>query len=161
MPLKRPWIPPAKIYYKNEGVSSAGSHKLNTAIAQAYYNKEFGIKQLTTETGAGQWGSALAFACSQYGFECKVYMVRISFEQKPFRKMMMAVWGANCLPSPSEETECEKRILAEMPDTPGSLGIAISEAVEDAVSREDTRYSLGSVLNHVPTLPTISVIPPV
>ncbi len=140
---------PAKIYYQNEGVSPAGSHKLNTAIAQAYYNKEFGVKQLTTETGAGQWGSVLAFACSQYGFECKVYMVRISFEQKPFRKMMMAVWGANCLSSPSEETEFEKRILAELPDTPGSLGIAISEAVEDAVSREDTRYSLGSVLNHV------------
>jgi tryptophan synthase beta chain len=140
---------PAKIYYKNEGVSPAGSHKPNTAIAQAYYNKEFGVKRLTTETGAGQWGSALAFACSQYGLECKVYMVRISFEQKPFRKMMMAVWGAECLPSPSNETECGRKILAEMPDTPGSLGIAISEAVEDALSREDTRYSLGSVLNHV------------
>ena len=140
---------PAKIYYKNEGVSPPGSHKPNTAIAQAYYNREFGIKRLTTETGAGQWGSALAFACQLYGLECKVYMVRISFEQKPFRKMMMAVWGANCVPSPSTETEAGRKILAEMPDTPGSLGIAISEAIEDAVTSEDTRYSLGSVLNHV------------
>ncbi|MDP6776343.1 MAG: TrpB-like pyridoxal phosphate-dependent enzyme, partial [Candidatus Latescibacteria bacterium] len=140
---------PAKIYYKNEGVSPPGSHKPNTAVAQAYYNKEFGIKRITTETGAGQWGSALAFACNLYGLECKVYMVRISFEQKPYRKTMMAVWGANCIPSPSTETEAGKKILAEMPDTPGSLGIAISEAIEDAVAREDTRYSLGSVLNHV------------
>ncbi len=140
---------PAKIYYKNEGVSPPGSHKPNTAVAQAYYNKEFGIKRITTETGAGQWGSALAFACQLYGLECKVYMVRISFEQKPYRKTMMAVWGANCIPSPSTETEAGKKILAEMPDTPGSLGIAISEAIEDAVAREDTRYSLGSVLNHV------------
>lgn len=140
---------PAKIYYKNEGVSPPGSHKPNTAIAQAYYNKEFGIKRLTTETGAGQWGSALGFACSLYGLECKVFMVRISFEQKPFRKMMMAAWGAECVASPSEETEAGRAVLAEMPDTPGSLGIAISEAVEAAVAREDTRYSLGSVLNHV------------
>ncbi|MDA0747929.1 MAG: TrpB-like pyridoxal phosphate-dependent enzyme [bacterium] len=140
---------PAKIYYKNEGVSPAGSHKPNTAIPQAYYNKEFGVKRLTTETGAGQWGSALAFACSLYGLECKVYMVRISFEQKPFRKMMMAVWGANCIPSPSNQTEAGRKILAEMPDTPGSLGIAISEAVEEAVGDENARYSLGSVLNHV------------
>ena len=140
---------PARIYYKNEGVSPPGSHKPNTAVAQAYYNKEFGIKRITTETGAGQWGSALAFACCLYGLECKVYMVRISFDQKPFRKLMMAVWGANCVPSPSPETEAGRKILAEMPDTPGSLGIAISEAVEDAVTSENTRYSLGSVLNHV------------
>ncbi len=140
---------PARIYYKNEGVSPPGSHKPNTAVAQAYYNKAFGIRRLTTETGAGQWGSALAFACSLYGLECKVYMVRISFEQKPFRKMMMAVWGANCVPSPGSETEAGRKVLAEMPDTPGSLGIAISEAVEDAVTSENTRYSLGSVLNHV------------
>jgi len=140
---------PAKIYYKNEGVSPPGSHKPNTAVAQAYYNKEFGIKRLTTETGAGQWGSALALACKLYGLECKVYMVRISFEQKPFRKMMMAVWGANCVPSPSTETQTGRKILSEMPDTPGSLGIAISEAIEDAVTSKDTRYSLGSVLNHV------------
>jgi len=140
---------PARIYYKNEGVSPPGSHKPNTAIPQAYYNREFGIKRITTETGAGQWGSALAFACKLYGLECKVYMVRISFDQKPFRKMMMAVWGANCIPSPSTETEAGRKILAEMPDTPGSLGIAISEAIEDAVTSQDTRYSLGSVLNHV------------
>ena len=140
---------PAKIYYKNEGVSPAGSHKPNTAIAQAYYNKAFGIKRLTTETGAGQWGSALAMSCSLFGLECKVYMVRISFDQKPFRKMMMAVWGANCVPSPSPDTQAGRKILAETPDTPGSLGIAISEAIEDAVTSENTRYSLGSVLNHV------------
>jgi tryptophan synthase beta chain len=140
---------PAKIYYKNEGVSPAGSHKPNTAIAQAYYNQQAGIKRLTTETGAGQWGSALAFASSQFGLECKVFMVRISFDQKPFRKMMMGVWGAECVPSPSEETEAGRKILAEDPDTPGSLGIAISEAVEQAVQRDDTCYALGSVLNHV------------
>jgi tryptophan synthase beta chain len=140
---------PARIYYKHEGTSPAGSHKPNTAIAQAYYNREAGIRRLTTETGAGQWGSALAFACSQFGLECKVYMVRISFEQKPFRKMMMAVWGADCIPSPSDQTDAGRKILAESPDTPGSLGIAISEAVEEAVGRKDTCYSLGSVLNHV------------
>ena len=140
---------PAKIYYKNEGVSPAGSHKPNTAIPQAYYNQQAGIKRLTTETGAGQWGSALAFASSQFGLECKVFMVRISFEQKPFRKMMMGVWGAECVASPSEETEAGRNILASDPDTPGSLGIAISEAVEQAVQRDDTCYSLGSVLNHV------------
>ncbi|MDH5307501.1 MAG: TrpB-like pyridoxal phosphate-dependent enzyme [Myxococcales bacterium] len=140
---------PAKIYYKHEGTSPPGSHKPNTAIAQAYYNREAGIRRLTTETGAGQWGSALAFACSQFGLECKVYMVRISFEQKPFRKMMMAVWGAECIPSPSDQTAAGRKILAESPDTPGSLGIAISEAVEEAVGRDDTCYSLGSVLNHV------------
>jgi tryptophan synthase beta chain len=142
---------PAKIYYKYEGVSPPGSHKPNTAVAQAYYNKEFGIKKLTTETGAGQWGSALAFACSQYGLECKVYMVRISFDQKPYRKSMMNTWGANCVASPSSETKAGRAILEKDPDTPGSLGIAISEAVEAAVSDESgqTRYSLGSVLNHV------------
>ena len=142
---------PAKIYYKYEGVSPPGSHKPNTAVAQAYYNKEFGIKRLTTETGAGQWGSALAFACSQFGLECKVYMVRISFDQKPYRKTMMATWGANCVASPSTETKVGRSILEKMPDTPGSLGIAISEAVEAAVTDESgqTRYSLGSVLNHV------------
>lgn len=140
---------PAKIYYKNEGVSPAGSHKPNTAIAQAYYNREFGIRRLTTETGAGQWGSALAMSCKLIGIECRVYMVRISFDQKPFRKMMMQVWGAECVASPSESTQAGRAILQEMPDTPGSLGIAISEAIEDAVTSENTRYSLGSVLNHV------------
>ena len=142
---------PARIYYKNESVSPAGSHKPNTAVAQAWYNKQFGIKKLVTETGAGQWGSALAFACSLLGLECKVYMVRISFDQKPFRKLMMNTWGANCIASPSNETKSGRDILAENPDTPGSLGIAISEAVEEAVSDTsgETRYSLGSVLNHV------------
>ena len=140
---------PAKIFYKNEGVSPAGSHKPNTAIAQAYYNKKFGIKRLTTETGAGQWGSAIAFACKLFGLECQVYMVRISFDQKPFRKLMMQTWGAKCTASPSDKTNAGRDILAKMPDTPGSLGIAISEAIEDAVTSKDTRYSLGSVLNHV------------
>lgn len=142
---------PARIYYKNESVSPAGSHKPNTAVAQAYYNKEFGIKKLTTETGAGQWGSALAFACSLVGIECKVYMVRVSFDQKPFRKMLMAAYGANCIASPSAETKAGQAILEKYPDTPGSLGIAISEAIEAAVtdSSGTTRYSLGSVLNHV------------
>ncbi len=142
---------PAKIYYKNESVSPAGSHKPNTAVAQAWYNKEFGVKKLTTETGAGQWGSALAFACSLLGLECKVFMVRISFDQKPMRKAMMQTWGAECIPSPSPETQSGRDVLARDPDTPGSLGIAISEAVEAAVTDESgsTRYSLGSVLNHV------------
>lgn len=140
---------PAKIYYKNEGVSPAGSHKPNSAIAQAYYNKEFGIRRLTTETGAGQWGSALAFATQQFGLELKVYMVRVSFEQKPFRKLMMQTWGAQCVPSPTNDTEIGRRVLAEFPDTPGSLGIAISEAIEEALAGEATRYSLGSVLNFV------------
>ncbi|NQT91685.1 MAG: TrpB-like pyridoxal phosphate-dependent enzyme [Lentisphaerae bacterium] len=140
---------PAKIYYKNEGVSPPGSHKPNTAVAQAYYNREFGIKKLVTETGAGQWGSALAFGCKLMGLECKVYMVRISFDQKPFRKMMMRTWGAECVPSPSMQTNSGRAILEKDPDTPGSLGIAISEAIEEAVVREDTRYALGSVLNHV------------
>lgn len=142
---------PARIYYKNESVSPAGSHKPNTAVAQAYYNKEFGIRRLTTETGAGQWGSALAFACSLLGLECKVFMVRISFDQKPFRKLMMELWGATCIASPSDETEAGRNILLQYPGTPGSLGIAISEAVEAAVTDPtgQTRYSLGSVLNHV------------
>ena len=142
---------PARIYFKNESVSPAGSHKPNTAVAQAYYNKEFGIKKLVTETGAGQWGSALAFACSLIGLECKVYMVRVSFDQKPFRKMMMNTWGADCIASPSKETQAGRNILEQHPDTPGSLGIAISEAIEEAVSDPSgtTRYSLGSVLNHV------------
>jgi len=140
---------PAKIYYKNEGVSSAGSHKPNTAIPQAYYNREFGIQRLTTETGAGQWGCALAMACKLFGLICKVYMVRISFDQKPFRKMMMNVWGAECVASPSNLTQAGRAILAKTPDTPGSLAIAISEAIEDAVTSKNTRYSLGSVLNHV------------
>ncbi len=142
---------PAQIWFKNESLSPAGSHKPNTAVAQAYYNKEFGIKRITTETGAGQWGSALAFACSLFGLECKVYMVRISFDQKPFRKLMMQTWGANCVASPSTETKAGKDILAKHPDSPGSLGIAISEAVEAAVTDPtgQTRYALGSVLNHV------------
>jgi tryptophan synthase beta chain len=142
---------PARIYYKDESYSPPGSHKPNTAIAQAWYNKEFGIKKLTTETGAGQWGSALAFSCKLLGLECKVFMVRISFDQKPFRKIMMQVWGANCVPSPSNETNAGRKVLQEMPDTPGSLGIAISEAIEEAVTDKSgkTRYSLGSVLNHV------------
>jgi len=142
---------PAHIYYKNEGVSPPGSHKPNTAVPQAYYNKEFGIERLTTETGAGQWGSALSFACSLIGLECKVFMVRISFDQKPFRRLMMETWGGKGVASPSNETQAGRAIPAEMPDTPGSLGMAISEAVEAAVTDKTgkTRYSLGSVLNHV------------
>jgi len=149
--LERHLGTPARIYYKNEGVSPPGSHKPNTAIPQAWYNKQFGIKRLTTETGAGQWGSALAFACALVGLECKVYMVRISFDQKPYRRLMMETWGATCVPSPSNETNAGRAILKEKPDTPGSLGIAISEAIEAAVSDPSgkTRYSLGSVLNHV------------
>ena len=140
---------PAKIYYKDESVSPAGSHKPNTAIAQVYYNKKFGIKRLTTETGAGQWGSALSFSCAQFGLECKVYMVRVSYDQKPYRRLMMQAWGGNCVASPSNETNFGRKMLAESPNCPGSLGIAISEAVEDAVTSKNTRYSLGSVLNHV------------
>lgn len=142
---------PAHIYYKDESVSPPGSHKPNTSVAQAWYNKQFGIERLTTETGAGQWGSALAFACKLLGLECKVFMVRISFDQKPFRKIMMNVWGANCVASPSSETNTGRKVLEQMPDTPGSLGIAISEAIEAAVTDKTgkTRYSLGSVLNHV------------
>jgi tryptophan synthase beta chain len=140
---------PAKIFYKHEGVSPAGSHKPNTSVAQAYYNKEAGIRRLATETGAGQWGSALAFACNAFGLECMVYMVRCSYDQKPHRRTMMQAWGATCIPSPSDRTNAGRKILAEDPDSPGSLGIAISEAVEDAAGRKDTNYSLGSVLNHV------------
>ncbi len=140
---------PARIYYKNEGVSPASSHKPNTAVAQAYYNKVAGIKRLTTETGAGQWGSALSYACNLFGLECKVYMVKISYEQKPYRRLMMNVWGANCVASPSNDTNFGRKYLKEHPDTPGSLGIAISEAIEDCVTTKDTKYSLGSVLNHV------------
>jgi tryptophan synthase beta chain len=140
---------PARIFYKNETQSPAGSHKPNTAIPQAYYNKIEGVKRLTTETGAGQWGSALAYATRHFGLECTVYMVRRSFEQKPFRKSMMNMYGATLIPSPSDKTEAGRAVLALMPETPGSLGIAISEAVEDAVLHDDTRYALGSVLNHV------------
>jgi tryptophan synthase beta chain len=140
---------PAHIYYKWEGVSPAGSHKPNTAVPQAYYNKVAGVKRLTTETGAGQWGSALAFACSLFEMECKVYMVRVSYEQKPYRRLLMETWGASCISSPSEQTNVGRAILAREPESPGSLGIAISEAVEEAGSRQDTNYSLGSVLNHV------------
>jgi len=147
--LERYLDTPAKIYFKNEAVSPAGSHKPNTAIAQAYYNKAFGIKKLCTETGAGQWGSALSLGCSMFGLELKVYMVRVSFEQKPYRRLMMKTWGANCVASPSPDTQFGRKMLAEDPDCTGSLGIAISEAIEDAVTTEGARYSLGSVLNHV------------
>lgn len=140
---------PARIYFKNEGVSPPGSHKPNTAIAQAYYNKVFGIKRMATETGAGQWGSALAFACNQFGLECKVYMVRVSYNQKPYRRILMETWGAKCVPSPSPDTNAGRKFLEQNPEHPGSLGISISEAIEDAVTSKDTRYSLGSVLNHV------------
>ncbi|MHC4198630.1 MAG: TrpB-like pyridoxal phosphate-dependent enzyme [Planctomycetota bacterium] len=140
---------PAHIFYKNESVSPPGSHKPNTAVAQAYYNKQEGVKRIATETGAGQWGSALSFGCNLFGIECMVYMVRVSFDQKPYRKNLMETWGAKVIPSPSDQTNAGRKILEEMPDTPGSLGIAISEAIEDAATREDTKYSLGSVLNHV------------
>ncbi|HHV81030.1 MAG: TrpB-like pyridoxal phosphate-dependent enzyme [Dictyoglomi bacterium] len=140
---------PARIYYKNESVSPPGSHKPNTAVAQAYFNKKAGIKKLTTETGAGQWGSALAFACNIFGLECTVYMVRVSYEQKPYRKVMMQVWGATVHPSPTNLTNSGRAILQQDPNSPGSLGVAISEAVEDAALHDDTNYSLGSVLNHV------------
>lgn len=140
---------PAKIYYKYEGVSPAGSHKPNTALAQAYYNKESGIKRLTTETGAGQWGSSLALVGQMFGIDVRVYMVKVSYEQKPFRRSMMQTWGAEVLASPSNQTESGRKILGKDPNSPGSLGIAISEAVEEAASRKDTNYSLGSVLNHV------------
>ncbi len=140
---------PARIYYKYEGVSPAGSHKPNTAIAQAYYNAAQGIRRLATETGAGQWGSALAYACSQFGLQCTVYMVKVSYHQKPYRRNLMEVWGARVIPSPSEQTQAGRRVLEATPDSPGSLGIAISEAVEDAATHPDTNYSLGSVLNHV------------
>jgi len=140
---------PAKIFYKHEGVSPAGSHKPNTSVAQAWYNKAAGIKRLSTETGAGQWGSALAYACNVFGLECMVYMVKCSYFQKPHRRTLMQCWGAHCIPSPSDQTAAGRDVLAADPECPGSLGIAISEAVEDAVGRQDTNYSLGSVLNHV------------
>ncbi len=140
---------PARIYYKYEGVSPAGSHKPNTSVPQAYYNKQEGVKRIATETGAGQWGSSLAMACSFFGMESMVYMVKVSFQQKPYRRSMMELWGAKVAASPSTLTEAGRKILEADPDCPGSLGIAISEAVEDAVKRDDTKYSLGSVLNHV------------
>lgn len=140
---------PARIYYKYEGVSPAGSHKPNTAVPQAYYNAREGVKRIATETGAGQWGSALAYACQRFGLGCEIYMVRISYEQKPYRKLMMSTWGASVIASPSDRTNAGRQILAANPDSPGSLGIAISEAVERAALDPDTKYSLGSVLNHV------------
>jgi tryptophan synthase beta chain len=140
---------PAHIYYKNEGVSPAGSHKPNSAVAQAFFNKEAGVKRLTTETGAGQWGSSLALATKLFGLECSVYMVKVSYEQKPYRKLMMQTWGADVTASPSNKTEYGRSVLAKDPDNPGSLGIAISEAIEDTVRSKDTKYSLGSVLNFV------------
>jgi len=140
---------PAHIYYKYEGVSPAGSHKPNTAVAQAYYNKQAGTKRLATETGAGQWGSSLSLACQLFGLECMVYMVRVSFDAKPYRKLMMQTWGANVIASPSNTTDFGRKMLAQDPNCPGSLGIAISEALEDTVKHPGTKYSLGSVLNHV------------
>ena len=140
---------PAHIYYKYEGVSPAGSHKLNTAVVQAYYNKKEGIKRLATETGAGQWGSALSMACQFFGLECKVYMVKVSYHQKPYRRILMETFGAKVVPSPSPDTKVGRDILAKDPNSSGSLGIAIGEAIEDAFGREDTHYSLGSVVNHV------------
>jgi len=140
---------PAHIYYKYEGTSPAGSHKPNTAVAQAFYNKQEGVRRLTTETGAGQWGSALSLACRFFDLLCTVYMVKVSYEQKPYRKVMMQTWGAEVLPSPSDRTNAGRAIRQKHPDSPGSLGIAISEAVEDAATHDDAKYSLGSVLNHV------------
>jgi tryptophan synthase beta chain len=147
--LERALDTPAKIYYKYEGVSPVGSHKPNTAVAQAYYSKQEGVKRLVTETGAGQWGSALAFAGALFGLEVEVYMVRVSFDQKPYRRAFMESFGARCVASPSAETGSGRQILAEHPDSTGSLGIAISEAVEVAAAHDDTKYALGSVLNHV------------
>ncbi|MGI6036644.1 MAG: TrpB-like pyridoxal phosphate-dependent enzyme [Limnochordia bacterium] len=147
--LERALKTPARIYFKNEGVSPAGSHKVNTSVPQAYYNKEAGVRRLSTETGAGQWGSALSFATGLFGLACTVYMVRVSYEQKPYRRSLMEVWGGEVIPSPSPKTQAGREILLKNPDSPGSLGIAISEAVEDAVGHDDTRYALGSVLNHV------------
>jgi tryptophan synthase beta chain len=147
--LEKALATPARIYYKHEGVSPTGSHKPNTAVAQAYYNKQEGVERLTTETGAGQWGSALSFACNVFGLKCKVYMVKVSYEQKPYRRIMMEAWGASVVASPSTDTNAGRTILAADPETTGSLGIAISEAVEDAATSDITKYSLGSVLNHV------------
>ncbi|HOV88400.1 MAG TPA: TrpB-like pyridoxal phosphate-dependent enzyme, partial [Syntrophobacteraceae bacterium] len=139
----------AKIYYKNEAVSPAGSHKPNTSIPQAYFNKMEGVRRIATETGAGQWGTALAFACKMFGIQCTVYMVRCSYDQKPYRGIMIRAYGAEVYPSPSDRTNFGRRLLETMPDTGGSLGAAISEAIEDAATHDDTKYSLGSVLNHV------------
>ena len=147
--LERALDTPAKIYYKYEGVSPAGSHKPNTAVPQAFYNKEAGIKKLTTETGAGQWGSSLAFAGALFGIDVQVFMVRVSYDQKPYRRALIETYGARCIASPSNETQSGRAILAQRKDHPGSLGIAISEAVELAAQRDDTKYALGSVLNHV------------
>ena len=147
--LERALNTPARIYYKYEGVSPAGSHKPNTAVAQAFYNKQAGVKRIATETGAGQWGSSLAFAGALFGLDVHVFMVRVSYDQKPYRRAFMETFGARCVPSPSNETRYGREVLARTPDSPGSLGIAISEAVEVAASRDDTKYALGSVLNHV------------
>jgi tryptophan synthase beta chain len=147
--LERALDTPAKIYYKYEGVSPVGSHKPNTAVPQAFYNKEAGVRRIATETGAGQWGSSLSYAGALFGIDVQVFMVRVSFQQKPYRRALMETWGARCVASPSEETASGRAILAQRPDHPGSLGIAISEAVEVAAQREDTKYALGSVLNHV------------
>ena len=149
MRLEKALKTPAKIYYKWEGVSPPGSHKPNTAVAQTYYNAKAGIERITTETGAGQWGSALSFTTRLFDLECTVYMVRVSYDQKPYRRMMMETWGGKVFPSPSNKTECGRRFLAEAPDTTGSLGMAISEAVEDAATHDNANYALGSVLNHV------------
>jgi tryptophan synthase beta chain len=147
--LERALKTPAHIYYKYEGVSPAGSHKVNTSVPQAYFNKEAGTKRLATETGAGQWGSSLALACQLFGLECNVYMVKVSYQQKPYRRMLMNTWGATVHASPSDQTQFGRKLLAEDPKCPGSLGIAISEAIEDTVTHENTKYSLGSVLNYV------------
>lgn len=147
--LERAIQTPAKIYYKYEGVAPSGSHKPNTAVPQAFYNREAGIRRIATETGAGQWGSSLAFAGALFGIEVQIFMVRVSYDQKPYRRALMETYGARCMPSPSNETQSGRAILAQRPDHPGSLGIAISEAVEVAASRDDTKYALGSVLNHV------------
>jgi tryptophan synthase beta chain len=153
--LERALDTPARIFYKYEGVSPPGSHKPNTAVAQAFYNREAGIKKLSTETGAGQWGSSLAFAGALFGIEVKVYMVKVSYQQKPYRRVLMETYGATCVASPSDETDAGRAILAGDPNSPGSLGIAISEAVEVAAKNPDTNYSLGSVLNHVLTHQTV------
>jgi tryptophan synthase beta chain len=147
--LERALKTPAHIYYKYEGTSPAGSHKVNTSVAQAFFNKEAGTKRLATETGAGQWGSSLALACQLFGMECNVYMVKVSYQQKPYRRMLMHTWGATVHASPSDQTKFGRKVLAEDPNCPGSLGMAISEAIEDTVTHPHTKYSLGSVLNHV------------
>ena len=147
---------PARIYYKNESFSPAGSHKPNTAIAQSYYNKQEGVTRIATETGAGQWGSALSLAGALFDLDITVYMVRVSYDQKPYRRMLMEAWGAECFPSPTDKTNAGRAIREQDPDTPGSLGIAISEAVEDAATHDDTKYALGSVLNHVMLHQTIN-----